>query len=640
MKPNALPRFLILLLFVLLLSSCVSFAEDVTPPPGYQPPPPPEATATPEGPIYPPTMPNPERGAPIYEEKCAPCHGETGMGDGPSAADLPNPVAAIGSKVIARHSTPADWYTMVARGNLERYMPPFESLSVTQRWDVLAYVYGLSITTDEILEGQTLFQENCAACHGIDGDGTGPDADTLSQKPGDFTNQALMAEKSSLMFFEKIAQGHGDMPTYRDDLSETQHWVLAAYVRALSFGTGMPAEDILVAEPTSAADQPAETGTPAETTEATPAAEAASETGSITVVVTHGMGGDLPASLNVTLYIYDGMSERELQVAEITPDGTVVFEDVDIAEGLFYIASVEYENVTFGSNFFQADAQTTEALLDIYIYDTTTATDAVSIDRLHIFVEFIEPDILQVVQLILLSNNDPRVVALAEGQEATITFPLPPDSDNLWIPDDSTLALYETADGVGVGNIRPSGEPYELIFAFEMPYEDHKLDLALPIILDTGAVIVMAPEDGVKIKSDQLERGAARDLEGMAYQSFSGSSLAVGDSLLMSISGWPKSSVGITESGEDSQLGLIIGLLVFGATILGVGFYFWFKTSADRDLLDQYSEPDDVDSTENYMDAIIALDDLYQAGEIHEEAYQTRRAALKLRLQAVVEGEK
>jgi hypothetical protein len=43
--------------------------------------------------------------------------------------------------------------------------------------------------------------------------------------------------------------------------------------------------------------------------------------------------------------------------------------------------------------------------------------------------------------------------------------------------------------------------------------------------------------------------------------------------------------------------------------------------------------PDDPDAL---MDAIIALDDLHKAGELPEEAYQQRRAALKDRLSQVV----
>lgn len=635
MKLNRMPRFLVFLFVVMLLSSCTSFAEDVTPPPGYQPPPPPEATATPESLVYPPTMPNPARGEPIYFEKCAPCHGETGLGDGPSAADLPNPVAAIGSKDVAHQSTPADWYIMVARGNLERYMPPFSSLSVSQRWDVLAYVYSLSMTDDELAEGGSLFSENCAACHGVNGDGTGPDADTLSQIPGDFTNQAIMADESSLMLFEAITQGHDDMRAYGDELSETQRWVLADFVRALSFEMSLPTADIVAAEPTQdAADQSSDSSAPAEPGEdANPAAGAAPRQGSITVLVSHGMGADLPASLEITLYIYDGMNNPDTRVDQTSPEGMIIFDGIDFIEGLFYIASVEHEGVAFGSNFFQADAETTAAQLDIAIFDTTTATDAVSIDRLHVFIEFVEPDILQVVQLMLLTNNSPRVIIPEEGQEASLTFALPPEADNLWLPGDSALPLFETVDSVGVANIHPSGEPYELMFAFEMPYEDHKLDLALPINYDTGAVIVMAPEDGVKLKSVQLETGTARDLEGMAYQSFSGSSLMAGDILSLSISGWPKTNTGVATASEDSQSNLIIGLIVFGISLLGAGFYLWFKSNANPDLLD------DSENEENLMDAIVALDDLYQSGELPEDAYQTRREQLKLRLGAIIGAE-
>ncbi len=38
------------------------------------------------------------------------------------------------------------------------------------------------------------------------------------------------------------------------------------------------------------------------------------------------------------------------------------------------------------------------------------------------------------------------------------------------------------------------------------------------------------------------------------------------------------------------------------------------------------------------MDAIIALDDLYQEGRLPEEAYQTRRAELKERLSQLERG--
>ena len=71
---------LFIALISLILSACnFSLAEDVTPPPGYVPP----TVAPTHGPVFPAEAPSLQNGAAIYAEKCAPCHGDTGMGDGP-----------------------------------------------------------------------------------------------------------------------------------------------------------------------------------------------------------------------------------------------------------------------------------------------------------------------------------------------------------------------------------------------------------------------------------------------------------------------------------------------------------------------------------------------------------------------------
>ncbi|MBV5333686.1 c-type cytochrome, partial [bacterium] len=65
-----------------------------------------------------------ENGAAIYAEKCAACHGDTGMGDGTQGKQLPVAVAALGLPATAQAALPSAWYTMVTQGNLEKFMPP------------------------------------------------------------------------------------------------------------------------------------------------------------------------------------------------------------------------------------------------------------------------------------------------------------------------------------------------------------------------------------------------------------------------------------------------------------------------------------------------------------------------------------
>ena len=65
------------------------------------------------------------------------------------------------------------------------------------------------------------------------------------------------------------------------------------------------------------------------------------------------------------------------------------------------------------------------------------------------------------------------------------------------------------------------------------------------------------------------------------------------------------------------------------------------RTEADDDLEEEYLEdlPETTgsESMETLMDAIIALDDLYQAGELDEAAYRKRREALKAKLNQAME---
>ncbi|MBN1668256.1 MAG: hypothetical protein JW862_14280, partial [Anaerolineales bacterium] len=75
----------LLVLSTLSLTACVSLAEDVTPPPGYQAPTAVQSTAQPSGPVYPIVAPDPVKGEALYVTECAPCHGDSGLGDGSEA---------------------------------------------------------------------------------------------------------------------------------------------------------------------------------------------------------------------------------------------------------------------------------------------------------------------------------------------------------------------------------------------------------------------------------------------------------------------------------------------------------------------------------------------------------------------------
>ncbi|HIE56718.1 MAG TPA: hypothetical protein EYP88_00600 [Anaerolineales bacterium] len=82
----------------------------------------------------------------------------------------------------------------------------------------------------------------------------------------------------------------------------------------------------------------------------------------------------------------------------------------------------------------------------------------------------------------------------------------------------------------------------------------------------------------------------------------------------------------------------MIGLAALGVAMIGVGIYFWARTRSDNDE-DMLDADFPADNPEELMDAIIVLDDLFRDGEIPEDAYRQRRAALKEYLQQMLDEE-
>ena len=439
----------------LLLSACsFSLAEDLTPPPGAEQPVLQDAPTDLQGPFFPVVAPDPADGAPIYKEECTPCHGETGMGDGPRAAQLSVPVAAFGDPALARQKTPAEWYQIITQGNLEKFMPPFTSLSDPQRWDVVAYVYTLSMGSEALETGEELYQQYCSDCHGETGRGDGPLASRLSTSVGDFTNQAKMAEKSTAALYEVISQGAApNMPAFAVQgeghlqLTDEQRWSLADYLRYLSFAS--PAKTVSEQAASSDMVPTPEVALVSETASIiTTVATTSTQTGRVVVRLINGSGGEVPQGLPVTLYGFDQMQLVYTDTLSSPVGGVTVFSDVPKPEGRAFLAGVEYQNTTVGSNVSVVEDPTVPITLTVTIFETTTDLSILVVDRLHVFFDFADPEQVQVVEVFIISNPSNKAVVAAEAGGPVVTFPLPQGATNLQFQDGVLGDRYlETPNG-------------------------------------------------------------------------------------------------------------------------------------------------------------------------------------------------
>lgn len=637
----------LLALLTLFLSACYSLAEDITPPPNYiQPTPAPTLGA-----LFPSAAPDVANGAAIYLDKCAPCHGPTGLADGPQAEALPVPVPALGSPEVANRAAPAAWFAIVTQGNLTNFMPGFASLTDQERWDVVAYAHSLSVAPEQVESGKAMYDANCAVCHGPDG-GLAANAN--------FNDLQLVSAKSLDDWAASVRQGKGIMPGFEGRLADGDVSAALAYIRTFAYSDPRA---VSRADQTQPDTPPAvETDTPAEG-ESDPDAPAETEDaqaaakGQISGVVSSADGGFLPSGLKVKLFGFDhsadgGFSETLALETEVVTDGSYLFDNVEMPEGRAFYVSLTYEGVEYASDAaFVQDGQTSFEL-PIQIYEAVSDPGLLEIGQAHVLLEFSTPDKVTVIHFLTVDNlSDKTIVPPAEG-EPVVSFRLPQGFENLQF-EEGVLGerFLPTADGFGdQARVTPGVGQYQLVFAYDLPFSapsglvavfgGGETELSIPLTLPARAVTVLVPQ-GVTAQGAGLTDAGPQSMgSGMSFQMYRAGSLAAGQDLTFTISGSP--SAAPSESAEtDANQVLVIGAASLGIVLIAVGgFLYWRDRRMQEDDLeeDEESVAEDEEDDEPRMDedeildAILALDDQFKAGNLAESVYHERRAELKAKM--------
>jgi len=95
-----------------------------------------------------------------------------------------------------------------------------------------------------VVRGEALFRENCAGCHGANGDGGGEEARRLGLTPASFTDGTFMRGETPRDFFNVISVGRrrAGMPEWAESLSVQQRWDAVAYIWTLAHSRAALAE--------------------------------------------------------------------------------------------------------------------------------------------------------------------------------------------------------------------------------------------------------------------------------------------------------------------------------------------------------------------------------------------------------------
>jgi len=176
---------------------------------------------------YPARPPSSALGQRLYQAHCASCHGADGKGVVPGARNF-------NDLDYMRGETPVSFYAAVTEGRGE--MPSFlDILTSDERWDVVFYTWRFSTSADTLALGKSLYETNCAACHGMDGVGNVLGA-------ADFTDLRFVDDRAPRDFYLVVTQGKGSMPAWQGRLSQEERWAVIDYLRTFSYDAALPGE--------------------------------------------------------------------------------------------------------------------------------------------------------------------------------------------------------------------------------------------------------------------------------------------------------------------------------------------------------------------------------------------------------------
>lgn len=541
-------------------------------------------------------------GRSLWTENCLPCHGPAGKGDGPTSQNIPDPLRDLSDPLIARPLVPAENFNVIKNGRIEKLMPPWKNrLNDTQIWDLTAYVWSLSTTPENIASGETIYIQQCAACHGNSGAGDGPQVTAKMVNLADPVSVVQQSQADWLTKY-KASSEHSTL----NNLSEVELNQTLDYIRTFTFK--MPQRNGVLK-------------------------------GQVINATTNKPQGNI----TVTLRAFDNNAELETKTVQADAVGNFKFDNLLTDHAVLYTVEGSYGDIRYLSDqpglFTPDNAETT---LNLNVYETTVNMESVVVPQLHYLLSF-SPEAVNVVQIFVFSNKGNKTYIGQNGQ--TITFVLPENAQGVAFQNDEAGERFKQngTTYTDTAPITPGEETQSIVATYNLSYQD-SLTIKAPLPIDISAVNVVMQDQGAELTSTQLQFLEKREFQGDSFSIFTGSNLKKGQELtlqltnLNDLSFTAPASSDATLAGSNlyqSRLGwMVLGL--GGLVILGVGLgYPYLRSQAVHQ--DNLSDNDPGLHRQKLLLMLARLDELFESGELDKQLYHRARAKYKAELVGLME---
>ncbi len=275
--------------------------------------------------------------------------------------------------------------------------------------------------------------------------------------------------------------------------------------------------------------------------------------------------------------------------------------------------------------------KTTVTIPTLTLYESSPDSSKLVIDELHMFIQPNGDATFEILALYNFRNTSEKMITVDMGDKQEIPFlKFVTGADPLGyqaVQDSAPLISTNT------GFAMPPNEKAYGLLAFSSVPRQKETTITQEFVLPVTSVRIFVP-DGMELKGDNITTDSSQDISGTVYQSYATKDIKAGGKLTLKLTGTPKvtDTTNTNTTAVSKNNTVLIGAGGVGIVLVLAGVWLYWrdrKRGLAIDEEDVDDEEEEFESSEEVMDAIIALDDLHRAKKISEDAYQKRRAELK-----------
>lgn len=326
----------------------------------------------------------------------------------------------------------------------------------------------------------------------------------------------------------------------------------------------------------------------------------------------------------------EGPDGKKVAQAVTDETGGFVFEGVASDPITVYSLSLAYEGAVYGT---LVDLNSEiYSLPEILIHESTVKGNAISMASMSILFAAVEAErkhvkILEIVRL--LNDSDTTYTPSADPMEL-LRFGLPKDATALQVNTGLLNADFVQVDrGFALLAAVPPGE-HEMMYAYEMPYENETAVLKKSFRYGAETLRVLAPKELLQVFSDQDEDVRSLTVGNTEYQVIEMMDLQPGSSRVFYIAGLPSPTLaqklGLSVRSLRFEYTGPVVLAMLMMTLMGYGAFELFRGRAGNE---DVSLTEDREAVERVMEK---LDRQLREGDITPAEHDRLRTVSEHRL--------